>query len=287
MKLKKFGTFDPRGNDLVFKFFTYGILLVSLTAILLPMIYMISSSFATKDEFISRGFFLFPHEWVLDAYVFLLNNSNFTTSFKNSIVITFWGTLINIVLTSLMAYGLSKRWLKGREPINFIVLFTMLFGGGMIPTFLVVKELGLLNSYWSLYLSGAIAPFNLIVLRSFFQNIPGELEEAARIDGCGELGTFWRIAIPLSMPAIATFTLFYAVHNWNTYFSAILYISDSSKWPVQVYLREFLIENSDTLQYTPADKMAAVLVTALPMLVVYPFLQKHFNKGMLLGSVKG
>ncbi len=215
-------------------------------------------------------------------------------AFNNAVVITVTGTAINIAMTSLMAYGLSKTWLKGRRALNFMVLFTMIFSGGMIPTYLVIKELGLLNSYWALYLNTAIAPFNLIVMRSFFQNIPSELEEAARIDGCSELRLFWRIVLPLSMPAVATFTLFYAVFNWNTYFFAILFINDSADWPLQVFLRQMLIVTTSDMQtdsggfhYTPAVKMAAVIITALPLLAIYPFMQKYFNKGMMLGSVKG
>jgi putative aldouronate transport system permease protein len=193
-----------------------------------------------------------------------------------------------------MAYGLSKSWLKGRRPLNMMVLFTMLFGGGMIPTYLVVKELHLLNTFWALFLTSAIAPFHLIVMRSFFQNIPAELEESARMDGCNELSLFIRIVVPLSMPAVATFTLFYAVHNWNTYFNAILYMNNGDLWPVQVFVRQMLSQSDAAMtnyveEYPmgPAVKMAAVVVTSLPLIVIYPFLQKYFNKGMLLGSVKG
>jgi putative aldouronate transport system permease protein len=259
-----------------------------------PFIYIIASSFATQHEFMSRGFFIIPHEWTIEAYGYLLSNANFTAAFGNAVTITVSGTFINILLTSLMAYGLSKSWLKGRRAMNFMVLFTMIFAGGMIPTYLVVKELGLLNSYWALYLTTAIAPFNLIVMRSFFQNIPAELEESARIDGCSELRLFWQIVIPLSMPAVATFTLFYAVQNWNTYFYAILFLNNSADMPLQVFLRQMLIESDSGMEvdaggfaYTPAVKMAAVLITAAPLLAVYPFMQKYFNKGMLMGSVKG
>ncbi|WP_397340451.1 carbohydrate ABC transporter permease [Paenibacillus qinlingensis] len=286
--------FDARGKNAVFTTLVYGLLGVTLILILLPLLYVLISSFSSKHEIVTRGFFLIPHEWVIDAYGYLLSNENFKTAFSNSVVITVVGTLINIVFTSLMAYGLSKTWLKGRRTLNFIVLFTMLFSGGMIPTYLVVRELHLLDSYWSLFLVGAIAPFNLIVMRSFFQNIPPELEEAAKMDGCSELRLFWTIVIPLSMPAIATFTLFYAVHNWNTYFLAILYINDSTKWPLQVFLRQMLIVSESSMEnqagsfeFGPAVKMAAVILTALPLLIVYPFMQKYFNKGMLLGSVKG
>lgn len=287
-------SYDSRGKDPLFTGSIYFVLLAALICLLGPFIYVVSSSFATEHEILNRGFFLFPKEWTIEAYGYLLSNDNFLTSFNNSVVITVCGTAINIVLTSLMAYGLSKTWLKGRRVLNFMVLFTMIFSGGIIPTYLVIRELGLINSYWALYLNSAIAPFNLIVMRSFFQTIPSELEEAARIDGCSELRLFWRIIIPLSMPSIATFTLFYAVFNWNTYFYAILFINDSADWPLQVYLRQMLVvsssgmeEQAGAFQYTPAVKMAAVIITALPLLVVYPFLQKHFNKGMMLGSVKG
>ncbi|SDE20505.1 putative aldouronate transport system permease protein [Paenibacillus sp. UNCCL117] len=287
-------TYDSRGKDPLFTALLFGVLMLTLLCVLVPFIYVISSSFATQQEIMSRGFFFFPREWTIEAYGYLMSNRNFIRAFQNAVQITVVGTAINIVLTSLMAYGLSKSWLRGRRTMNFMVLFTMIFAGGMIPTYLVIKELGLLNSYWALYLNTAIAPFNLIVMRSFFQSIPAELEESARIDGCSELRLFWRIVIPLSMPSIATFTLFYAVFNWNTYFFAILFINDSSDWPLQVFLRQMLIEtdsgmeaDAGTFQYTPAVKMAAVIVTALPLLIVYPFLQKHFNKGMMLGSVKG
>ncbi|TVY11445.1 carbohydrate ABC transporter permease [Paenibacillus cremeus] len=269
-------------------------LCVILLMVALPFIYVVFSSFASKQEILTRGFFLLPKVWVIDAYGYLLSNANFLSAFRNAVHITVAGTFINMSMTCLMAYGLSKTWLKGRRVLNFLVLFTMIFGGGLIPTYLVVKGLHLLNSYWALFLTAAIAPFNLIVMRSFFQNIPGELEEAARIDGCSELGLFLRIVLPLSMPAVATFTLFYAVQNWNTYFNAILYLNDSARWPLQVFLRQMLIQavmsmerEAGDFEFGPAVKMAAVVLTALPLLVIYPFLQKYFNQGMLLGSVKG
>jgi putative aldouronate transport system permease protein len=286
--------FDARGRDPLFAILTNGILLIALIAVLFPFLYVVLTSFATKEEILTRGFFLIPHQWTINAYGYLMNSEEFIRSFKNALYITLLGTIVNMIFTSLMAYGLSKPWLSGRRILNFMVLFTMLFGGGIIPTYLVVKELHLLNSYWALFLTGAIAPFHLIVLRSFFQNIPAELEESARIDGCSEMRLFLRIILPLSLPAIATFTLFYAVHNWNSYFNAVLYLNDSGKMPLQVYLRQMLneadgsMENAaTTFQYSPAVKMAAVVLTALPLLVVYPFLQKYFNQGMLMGSVKG
>jgi putative aldouronate transport system permease protein len=288
-------SYDIRGKERWFDIMVYGLLIFGSASILLPLLYVITTSFAPEEEYLTRGFFIFPHNWTLEGYMYLLTNAGFGRAFASAVQISAFGTLLNITLTTLMAYGLSKRWLRERRAINFLVLFTMLFSGGMIPTYLVVKGLGLLDSYWSLWLTGAIAPFHMIVMRSFFQSIPQELEESARMDGSGEWRTLWSIILPLSLPAIATFTLFYLVHNWNTYFQAILYINDSSRWPLQVFLRQMLIQDNtnaggisdSAFHYTPAAKMAAILLTALPLLVVYPFLQKYFNKGMLVGSVKG
>jgi len=286
--------YDSRGKEPEFKIVINGILVISLLVVLFPFLYVLMTSFAPREEILTRGFFLIPHQWTLNAYGYLISSDQFVGSFKNAITITVFGTIVNMVFTSLMAYGLSKPWLNGRRVLNFMVLFTMLFNGGIIPTYLVVKDMHLLNSFWALFLTGAIAPFHLIVLRSFFQNIPIELEESGRIDGCSELRLFWQIILPLSMPAIATFTLFYAVQNWNSYFNAVLYLNDSAKWPLQVFLRQMMNEGNTSLenmtteyQYSPAVKMAAIVLTALPLLVIYPFLQKYFNKGMLMGSVKG
>lgn len=286
--------YNVRGSQPAFTILTIGILLISMFIVLLPFLYVVTTSFAPREEILVRGFFILPHHWTINAYGYLMSSRQFMTSFLNAVHITVVGTIINMVLTSLMAYGLSKRWLKGRKALNMMVLFTMLFGGGIIPTYLVVKSLHLIDSYWSLYLTGAIAPFHLIVMRSFFQSIPLELEEAARIDGCGEWRLFGRIVLPLSMPAVATFTLFYAVQNWNSYFNAVLYLNDSDKWPLQVFLRQMMNEANDSMEnvsgvfeYSPTVKMAAIVITSLPLIAVYPFLQKYFNKGMLMGSVKG
>lgn len=275
----------------------YAILILWGTFILFPLLYILMTSFASETEYLTRGFFIIPRAWTLDAYFYLLANDNFTQSFINAVIITAVGTAISITVTTLMAYGLSKKWLKGRTVFNFMIVFTMLFSGGMIPTYLIVKQFGLIDTFWALWLPGAVAPFYLIVMRSFFSSIPSELEESARVDGCGEWRMFFRIMLPLSKASIATFVLFYLVGYWNTYFSAVIYLNDSGLWPLQVFLRQILVlgqnmEASATLMeteivYTPGVKMAAIVVSALPMMIVYPFLQKHFSKGMLLGSLKG
>lgn len=277
--------------------FVYIVLILWGAAIIFPLLYILMTSFATEKEYLTRGFFILPKEWTWDAYLYLMANDTFSQSFINAVIITAIGTVISISVTTLMAYGLSKKWLKGRTTINFLVVFTMLFSGGLIPTYLVVKEFGLIDTFWSLWLPGAVAPFYLIVMRSFFSSIPNELEESARVDGCGEWRMFFSIMLPLSKASIATFVLFYMVGYWNTYFSALIYLNDSSKWPLQVFLRQILVLNQSmdgtatlmeqVITYTPGAKMAAIVVSALPMMIIYPFLQKHFNKGMLLGSLKG
>jgi putative aldouronate transport system permease protein len=285
------------GKERYIDIIVYTLLIVWGALIIFPLLYVLMTSFATEKEFLTRGFFILPREWTWDAYLYLLANDSFSQSFMNAVIIAAIGTAISISATTLMAYGLSKTWLKGRSVMNFMVVFTMLFSGGLIPTYIVIKEFGLIDTFWSLWLPGAIAPFYLIVMRSFFSSIPYELEESARVDGCGEWRMFFTIMLPLSKASIATFVLFYMVGYWTTYFSALIYLNDSDLWPLQVFLRQMLVLNLDMEQsssvfqqeivYTPGVKMAAIVVSALPMMVIYPFLQKYFNKGLMLGSVKG
>lgn len=272
------------------------ILIALALAVVLPFLLTVSSSFAASKELLLKGAVFWPKEWTLDAYKFLLDNDQFTRSFRNAVVITVVGTTINMTLSVLMAYGLAQPGLRGRTAVNFMVLFTMLFHGGMIPTYLVVYKLGLIDSYWSIWLVNAITPFNMIVIRSFFQTLPNELKESARIDGCGEFAILRRIILPVSMPMMVTFSLFYTVANWNTYFQAVLYLNDVNSYPLQVFLRQVLIVNPSELglavtengyAYTPAVRHAAILLATLPLIAVYPFMQKHFGKGMMMGSVKG
>ncbi|MCY8981044.1 carbohydrate ABC transporter permease [Bacillus halotolerans] len=264
---------------------------------ILPFLYIIAGSFATEAELAQRSFFIFPKTFTLDAYRYVFSTPTFIRSMGVSIFITVVGTAVQLFFTFTMAYPLAKRHVKGRNLLLNLVIFSMLFSGGMIPTYLVVKSLGLLDSYWALILPMAINPFNLIIIKNFFQQLPQELEESAKIDGCSEIGVFWRIALPLSKPVIATFALFYAVGIWNDFFHALLYINDSAKWPLQMVLRQVTIlsdltaTNGDTMQNTiPPEqgiKLAVIVIATIPILAVYPFLQKHFAKGVLIGSVKG
>ncbi|GAB2670705.1 carbohydrate ABC transporter permease [Paenibacillus thermoaerophilus] len=276
-------------------------LLLSLFALcaILPFIYIVSGSFATDVELTQRSFFLIPKTFSMAAYEFIFSTDRLIRSIGVSVYVTVVGTLVNLFFTFTMAYPLAKRGLLGRNTMLNLILFTMLFSGGMVPTYIVVKSLGLLDTYWSLMLPGAINAFNLIIIKNFFQELPAELEEAAKIDGCNEIGLLWRIVLPLSKPVLATFALFYAVGHWNNFFNALLYINDPDKWPLQVMLRQIVmlsqaaagdINAMDPNFVQPPDqsiKMAVIVVGTIPILLVYPFLQKHFAKGVLIGSIKG
>jgi putative aldouronate transport system permease protein len=280
----------------VFPIINATILILIALICFLPFVNVIASSFASTQEVVARKFILFPRTFSLDAYRYILSTPTLFKSLAVSIGVTGIGTLVSMVLTALMAYGLSRRYLVGRNSINFIVVFSMLFSGGMIPTFLVVKSVGLIDSYWSLILPVAINAFNLIIMRNFFQALPDSLEESAKMDGCTDLGVFVKIMLPLALPSIATISLFYAVTYWNTYMTAILYINDSIKWPIQVLLRQIVIVSSgmqaegssvDVVPPAQTIKMAVIVIATVPMLIAYPFVQKYFVKGALVGSVKG
>lgn len=265
---------------------------------LLPFLYVIAGSFATEKELTERAFFIVPHTLSINAYQYIIKTGEIFRGLKNSIFLTIFGTAVNMFFTTTFAYPLSKQHFKGRNLVLNLVIVTMLFSGGMIPTFLVVKGLGLYNSFWALILLGAISPFNMIIVKNFFQEIPKELEEAGIIDGCSDLGIFLKIVLPLSKPVIASIALFYAVGHWNDYFSAMIYLSDSSKETVQIVLRRIVLLaqgiQADIMDYdalgVPPDKavkMAATVVATVPILIVYPFVQKYFTKGVMIGAVKG
>lgn len=263
---------------------------------LLPFVYVFAGSFATEAEITGRAFFVWPEQFTLGSYEYIFATPAFVRALVTTILVTAVGTLVQLAFTVSMAYPLAKKTLRGRNAILSLVVFAMVFSGGMIPTFLLVKDLGLLNSYWALILPAAINPFSLIIIKNFFQELPAELEESAKMDGATEIGILWRILLPLSKPVLATFALFYAVGIWNDFMSPLLYLSDNSKWTLQMYLRQ-VTAASDLLgtgnvdpNYIPPEqgiKFAVIVVATLPILFFYPFLQKHFAKGMLIGSVKG
>ncbi|WP_163580290.1 carbohydrate ABC transporter permease [Gracilibacillus saliphilus] len=281
----------------VFDFFNYFLLALLALITVLPFIHVVGSSFATSAEIARTKFLLFPTEFSLQAYKYIFSTDTIFRALGVSVIVTVGGTLWSMFFSTLTAYGLSRRDLVGRRVINFLIVFTLLFNGGMIPTFLVVQQTGLLDSLWALIVPVTINAFNMIILRSFFLNLPQGLEESAKIDGANDFSILFRIVIPISLPAIATISLFYAVTYWNTYMHAILYLADADKWPVQVLLRQIVVlasgMNYDAESYTDVPppevtvKMATIVVATVPVLLVYPFLQKYFAKGALLGSVKG
>lgn len=283
-------------GDRVLEAVNFILLVLIAAAMFLPFLYIFSVSFSSMKDLLESNYMLWPKQWFTDSYKYILANDRFVQSIFVTVYITLAGTFMNLAFTATMAYGLSRSF-YGQKAILMMVLFTFLFGAGIIPTYLVVKATGLLNSIWALIIPVLISPWNLIVMRQFFKNIPEELSEAAIIDGANELTIFTRIILPLSKPALATFGLFYAVMHWNNYFTGILYLNDPSKWPIQVLLRQIVVVNDITtlakeqtlIQPPPAEsiQMAAILLATLPILVVYPFLQKHFAKGVMLGSVKG
>ena len=287
---------DKQIGTRIFNIINATLLTILALIMILPFIHVVGSSFATGAEIAEKRFLLFPTEFTLSAYKYIFSTDTVIKSVMVSIFVTVAGTIWSMLLSTLTAYGLSRRDLVGRRYIMFFIIFTMLFNGGIIPTFIVVQQTGLLDSLASLIIPVSINVFNMIILKTFFQNLPYGLEESAKIDGANDFGILFRIIIPCSLPAIATISLFYAVTYWNTYMHAILYLSDAGKWPVQVLLRQIVVlatgMNYDSAEFTdippPSQsvKMAVIVVATVPVLLVYPFLQKHFAKGALLGSIK-
>ncbi|MBW7454147.1 carbohydrate ABC transporter permease [Paenibacillus sepulcri] len=277
------------------------VLAVISIIMLFPLYYVFAVSFTDPAEYIRKqGYVLFPEKWTLDSYQYLLSTSSFQNATLVSGFLAVVGTALSLVVTAALAYGLSRKRLQGRRVILLMILITLLFSPGIIPPYLLVRDLGLINSIWSLILPVLTSGWYVILMKSFFDSIPVELEESAVIDGSTDIGVFFRIVLPLSLPALAAFGLFYAVAYWNTFFNAILYINDYTKWPLQLVLRNMLIDSSTQAggasaaemmaeQNIPTEtlKMAAVVIATIPIMCVYPFLQKHFAKGVMLGSVKG
>ncbi len=293
-----------QGNTLagrVFDVFNYVFLsLVALTTIA-PFIYIIGASFATELELAQRPLLIIPHDISFNAYEYIFSTNKILSGFKNSIFITVAGTLINLFFTVTMAYAISKPRLRGRNFVLNMVIFSMFFGGGMIPSYIVVANmLNMKNTYLSVLLPGAISAYNMMIVKNFFQGIPQELEESASMDGCTDIGVLWKIVLPLSLPVLATFGLFYAVGHWNAYFGAMIYMPGArEKWPLQVLLREIIILSNATVADSsvldpefvqPPEqsvKMAVIVVSTIPIMCVYPFLQKYFVKGVMVGALKG
>jgi multiple sugar transport system permease protein/putative aldouronate transport system permease protein len=269
--------------------------------VLYPLIYIVSASFSDPVAVTSGRVWLWPVQPTLRGYEAIFKHRLLMTGFANSILYTVIGTLISVVLNILAAYPLSRADLPGRGVITFVFFFTTLFSGGLIPTYLVVRDLGMINTRWAMLIPGALGVWNVLIMRTYFQaNIPRELYEAAQLDGCDDFTYLGRVVLPLSGPIIAVVALFYAVGYWNTYFNALIYLSDKNLWPLQLVLRDILVQNNINPQMLTdvrelilrqnlreSLKYSLIVVATLPVLLVYPFVQKHFVRGILLGSVKG
>lgn len=263
-----------------------------------PFVYVIAVSFSSYKDVVQGGLILWPAHPTLEAYRAIFRGGIVTHALWVSIGLTMVGTAVNMVMTVTLAYGLSRPGVPGSRFVVVIVLFTLLFSAGIIPNYLLVKQLGLINSYGSLILPGAINAFNLVIVRQFFMNLPAELLESARLDGANDLGILLRIMLPLSKPVLAVIALFYGVAHWNDFFAATLYLNDAHKWPIQLVLRQYVLQGSalasavtiDPSQPPPPPQtiqMAVVVVATVPILLVYPFLQKYFTRGVLTGAIKG
>lgn len=292
--------------DKIFLIFVYVFLAISLLIVLYPLIYIISASISNPHLVNSGEMWLLPKGITFEGYRTLLGNSSIWRGYLNTIYYTVLGTSINLLVTLPCAYALSREDFYGRRAFTNFMLVTMFLSGGLIPSYLLIRSLGMLNTVWALVIPGAVSVYNVVVTRTFFQStIPREMEEAAIVDGCSDFRLFMQIVLPLSTPIIAVMALFYGVGHWNSFFSALIYLSDRSMYPLQMILREILIlqdMSSNTVNNVTSEmanmlyskqqlaqviKYGVMIVSSLPVIIVYSFLQKYFVKGMMVGSIKG
>ncbi len=290
---------DTAGDRIFYR--VNAILLTLLTlSVLYPIIYVLANSFSSPAAVSSGRVYLWPLDPSVEGYRRVLENPNILSGFLNSVFYTVVGTAINLAMTMVAAYPMARKALPLRSFFSVLFAFTMLFGGGMIPNYILIMKLGMLNTRWALLLPGALSVYNMIIARTAMQSLPDELLEAAYIDGCSDARYFVRIVLPLSGATIAVLALYYAVGHWNSYFSAFMYLSDRSKYPLQIVLREILImgqiAESDITDLDSAEriqglsqllKYALIVISSAPMMLIYPFVQKYFVKGVMIGSLKG
>ena len=289
-------------NDVAFNIVVYAIMIIVLLVCLIPILYVISMSFTPYAELVKRGgFVLIPSKFTLTAYHEMLKDGSLLNGLWVTVRLTVIGTICNLFFTLLMAYPLSRHDFAARRPITMLTAFTMLFSGGMIPTFLVVKNLGLIDTVWSLVLPGLVSPWNMFIMKNYFQtSIPTELYEAASIDGADNFHLLRSVVLPLSAPIVAVMVLYYGVAHWNSYFNALLYLRDRTRYPLQLVLRSFFSANDyseqggaggdsgmTALLVSETMKYALIVIASGPILCLYPLLQRFFVKGVMLGAIKG
>lgn len=287
-------------GDKVFISITYAISVFLVCVVLYPLIFVVSASFSDPDLVLSGKVVLLPKGFTLKPYAMVFENEEIWMGYLNTVIYTVLGTFINVVMTILLAYPLSRYDMPLRKPITLMIVFTMYFEGGMIPTYLLVRQLGLYDTIWAMIIPTAISTYNFIVAKSFFESsIPKELYESAEIDGCSDIRTLGQIVIPLSPAIIAVLALYYAVDTWNSYFNALIYLQNEKLFPLQIILRNILLLGQteqmgsndvgmgEKIKMAEAIKYSAIVISSLPILCVYPFIQKYFVKGVMIGAVKG
>ncbi len=284
----------------VFYAICYIVTAILTVVVLYPIVYIVSASFSSGSAITSGKVFLYPVDISLLGYKAVLKYQNVWIGYRNTLLYTVAGTFINVCLTLLCAYPLARKNLRGRGFFTMIFTFTMIFSGGMIPHYILMKKLGLINTIWSMLLPGGMSVYNMIVARTFIQNnIPDEMIEAARIDGCSDIRQFYKIVLPLSKAIIAVLALWYAVGHWNSYFNAFLYLSDKNLYPLQIFLKDILVQSSFNSDLLDPDivaqmenlktvlKYSMIVISTAPLFCFYPFVQKYFVRGVMIGSVKG
>ena len=293
---------DGTHGDRVFHVIALLILTLTMIVIVYPIWAVVVASFDDPTELYRKTFLLWPAKITLSSYKLVFRDKDFLTGIWNSVCYTVVGTSVNVVMNICAAYPLSKRNLKGKNFLMLMFTFTMFFSGGMIPTYILINDLHLLDSFWVMIVPSAVGTFNVIIMRTYFQsNIPSELEDAASVDGCTNFRFLLNVVLPLSGPIIVVIALYYGVGRWNDYFTAMMYLTKRSMYPLQLVLREILLENeAGKMLHVATDaayaeqmmtrlglKYAVIVVSTLPILVIYPFVQKFFSKGIMVGAVKG
>lgn len=288
-------------GDRLFDIINYILLAIVLTIVLYPLIFVAVASISNPAAVVKGEVWLLPKDINFTGYEKVFANKEILNGYMNTILYTVVGTIVNVGMTILAAYPLSRKDFRGRNIFTALFVFTMFFSGGLIPTYLIVKDLGMTNTMWALIIPNAVAVWNIIIMRTFFQqSIPFEIQESAQMDGCGNFKILLRIILPLSMPILVVMTLFYSVAHWNSFFSALIYLTERDKYPLQLFLREILIQSNmqdmiqtseeslaKTIMEAESIKYALVIVANLPILMLYPFLQRYFVKGMVIGAIKG
>lgn len=301
MKKAKKSKINETKKDKIFNIINLIVLWIVLIAVAYPLIYVVSASFSNPRAVTSGKVWLWPVDFTLRGYEVVFQHPDIVRGFFNALYITILGTFIQVIITIMAAYPLSRKTLYGKGIITLFFTFTMFFGGGLIPTFILINNLGLYNTYWALILPGAVGVYNVIVARTFFQTtIPEDLFEASQLDGCSDFKFLLSVVLPLSKPIIAVLVMFYAVGHWNSYFGPMIYLSDKELYPLQIVLRNILVQNQFDSQMmmditsmeqqkglAELIKYSVIVISSLPMLILYPFIQKHFVKGVMVGAIKG